>query len=112
MSVKNTRAKGYQAENRFRKDMEEAWWRGKVERVGMSGGLRGLEGDILLHQDGDTEKPYYQGETKKGRQVTIKKLLGWLNEQNNDFLVLEPHNSTEQYVFMPVKILKQMVGEW
>jgi len=36
----------------------------------------------------------------------------WLREGDNDFLVLEPAGTTEQFVFMPIGTFKEMVGEF
>lgn len=104
----NTRRKGYKTTNRFINFAKEKWWRGDVKYVTLSGGLKGVKGDVLLFENDKC----YHGEAKKGKQVTIKKLLDWLEKDNADFLVLEPHGTTQQYIFMPTETWGEMVEEY
>lgn len=108
----NTRKKGYQMVNETINFMKKVWWRGKVEHIGMSGQLEGKKGDLYLYGRENYNRGFFRGEGKKGRQVNITKLIKWLEKDASHFLVLEPHGTKQKYIFLPMEIWGEMVGEW
>lgn len=108
----NTREKGRKAEDRFVQAARKVWWRGNVEKPKLSGQLRDEGADVRIWGRDDFGKGFFGVEVKKGKQVKISTLLKWLGKDASNLLVLEPHGTNQQYIFMPREIWEEMVKEF
>ena len=103
--VKNTRRKGYLAENEIVKRLQKADI--LCRRVGMSGMLKDLKGDILITREGGE---IIQCEVKC-RKTLPKTIIKQLDKDNNDILFLREDRTKRTLAVMDLELLLEILEE-